>query len=134
MKEEIESMEKNKTQELVDLLKEKFPILAKQIYKTKISPLDEILKLKGRIIIKRNELIKRLDYFDTFALIMCQSTICIVTSLAIQKQWCIRQIDVKITFLNNTLEKEVFIEVLEGFYGVRAQKVCKLWKVMYRLC
>lgn len=116
MKEEIESIEKNKTQHLIDLSKRKLSILAKWIYNTKTSPLSEILKLKARVFARENKQIEGLDYFDTFTSILHYSRICTILALVTQKQWYIRQIDFKTTFLNGILEGEIFMEVQESFY------------------
>eukprot|EP00253_Pinus_taeda_P010561 PITA_10561 len=56
-----------------------------------------------------------IDYEETFALVARYTSTRTLISLAAQMGWEIHQMDVKTTFLNGVIEKEVYIEQLEGF-------------------
>jgi hypothetical protein len=45
----------------------------------------------------------------------------------VEKRWNIRHLDVKITFLNGSIEEEVYMHVPKGFHeqGIK-RKMCKL--------
>ena len=48
--------------------------------------------------------------------------------------WNIHQMNVKTTFMNDTIDEEVYIEQLEGFeINIKAMHVCILKKTLYGL-
>lgn len=71
-----------------------------------------------------------IDYGDTFAPVAKMNTIHILISIAANKDWTLKQFDVKNAFLNGVLE-EVYMEPPPGIncHG----KVCKLKKALYGL-
>ena len=57
-----------------------------------------------------------------------------IISLASSMGWELHQMDVKITFLNGEIEKEVYIEQPNGFViHEKESHVCRLKKAMYGL-
>jgi hypothetical protein len=70
---------------------------------------------------------KKVDYFDIYALVVSWSTIRTIIAIIVQKRWCIRHLDIKITFLNGSIEGEVYMHVPKGFHelGIK-RKMCKL--------
>ena len=56
-----------------------------------------------------------IDYEESFAPGARYTSIRIVISLAVQMGWEIHQMDVKMEFLNEVIEEEVYIEQPEGF-------------------
>ncbi|GJS82826.1 zinc finger, CCHC-type containing protein [Tanacetum coccineum] len=75
-----------------------------------------------------------IDYSDTLALVARISTMILLIAMASIHSLIIHQIDVKITFLNGKLEKEVYMNHPQGFimHG-NENKVCKLIKSLYGL-
>ena len=57
----------------------------------------------------------------------------VLLSLATNLDWPLQQLDVKISFLNGDLEKEVYMDSPLGFDGRFGSKVCKLKKSFYGL-
>ena len=57
----------------------------------------------------------------------------VLLSLATNLDWPLQQLDVKISFLNGDLEKEVYMDSPPGFDGRFGSKVCKLKKSLYGL-
>jgi hypothetical protein len=70
---------------------------------------------------------RKVDYFDIYALVVCWSTIRTIIAIIVKKRWCIRHFDIKITFLNGSIEEEVYMHVPKGFHklGIK-RKMCKL--------
>ena len=73
-------------------------------------------------------------YEETFAPIARYISIKDVISIASEMGWRIHKMDVKTTFLNGVIEKEVYIEQPQGFevHG-RDSHVCRLKKALYGL-
>jgi hypothetical protein len=61
-------------------------------------------------------------------------TIRLVSSIAVSKGWCLRQLDVQNAFLHGVLEEEVYMRQLPGYENQETPHfVCKLDKAIYGL-
>ena len=74
------------------------------------------------------------------SLVLCLSpvvkpvTVRLVLSLAVSRDWCLRQIDVSNAFLHSFLTKEVYMQQPPGFKDSRCPRyVCKLQRALYGL-
>ena len=67
-------------------------------------------KHKARFLGRWFSQAKGIDYNETFSLVERYSSIKSILTLSVQMKWKIHQMDVNITFLNNMIEEEVFIE------------------------
>ncbi|KAI3734276.1 hypothetical protein L6452_13741 [Arctium lappa] len=116
MDEEINSILKNDTWELVDLPKGHKPIGVKWIYKTKLNEKGEVDKYKARLVVKGSYAQRfGVDYKEVFAPVIRMETIRMVLALAAQNGWEVHQMDVKSAFLNGFLRENVFIEEPAGY-------------------
>ncbi|GJV50141.1 zinc finger, CCHC-type containing protein [Tanacetum coccineum] len=93
-----------------------------------------IEKFKARLVIQGFKQKSGIDYFNTYAPVACISTIRLLIDMAPIHNLIIHQMDVKTTFLNGELDKEVYMNQPRGFiiHG-NENKVCKLIKSLYRL-
>ncbi|KOM41011.1 hypothetical protein LR48_Vigan04g120900 [Vigna angularis] len=134
MQEEIDSIERNQTWELVDLPSNKRPIALKWVYKSKINPQGVVIRHKARLVAKGFLQKAGVDYGEVFAPVARVETIRLVVSLATKFHWSLHQLDVKSAFLNGRLEEEVYVVQPLGF-EVKGQhdKVYKLRKALYGL-
>nr|AAM08562.1 Putative retroelement [Oryza sativa Japonica Group]AAM10749.1 Putative retroelement [Oryza sativa Japonica Group] len=110
MHDEMESLEKNHTWELVKLPKEKKPIRCKWIFKRKegMSPSDEA-RYKA-------------------------SSIRTLLSIVAMYDYELEQMDVKTAFLHGELEEDIYMEQPEGFVVPGKENlVCRLKKSLYGL-
>ena len=74
------------------------------------------------------------DFEETFSLFAQSEIVKTLLALATQLKWPIYQLDVKVTFLNVELEKEVYIAQPKGFViNGKEEKVYKLKKAFYGL-
>eukprot|EP00253_Pinus_taeda_P035868 PITA_35868 len=115
MDEEINSIERNKTWDLVELPKGKEAIGVKWVYKTKRNAEGKIERHKARLVVKGYKQQYGRDYEETFAPAVRMETVRAVLSIAAQKKWKVYQMDVKSAFLNGVLMEEVYIEQPLGY-------------------
>lgn len=134
MDEEINSILKNETWELVELPKDHKPIGVKWVYKTKLNERGEIDKHKARLVVKGYKQRFGIDYKEVFAPVIRLETIRLVLALSAQEGWRVHQMDVKSAFLNGTLNDEVYIDQPVGYVKKgQERKVCRLKKALYGL-
>jgi hypothetical protein len=134
MDEEIDSIERNDTWDLVDLPKNKKPIGVKWVYKTKLNEKGEIDRYKARLVAKGFSQQPGIDFGETFAPVARLDTVRAVLAIAAQKKWKVYQMDVKSAFLNGILEEEIYVEQPHGYeIKEHEDKVYKLKKALYGL-
>ena len=134
MNEEMDSIHRNETWELVDLPHEKKKIGTKWVYKTKYNSDGSVERHKARLVAKGFTQRYGIDYEETFAPVARQETIRMLISLAAQKKWSIHHMDVKSAFLNGYLEEEVYVGQPQGFeVEGKENNVYKLKKALYGL-
>jgi hypothetical protein len=110
MEDEIQSIEKNKTWQLMRLPPNKKPIAVKWVYKVKHLPDGSIAKHKAKLVAKGFLQKPGIDFTEIFAPVARLETFRVVIAVANQHKWPIVQLDVKSAFLNGKLEEEVYVE------------------------
>uniref|UniRef100_A0A2N9G9X7 Uncharacterized protein n=1 Tax=Fagus sylvatica TaxID=28930 RepID=A0A2N9G9X7_FAGSY len=134
MDEEIASIKRNQTWELVDLPNGRGVIGLKWIYKTKFNEDGSIQKHKARLVAKGYAQQPGVDFHETFALVVRMETIRTVLALAAQMELQVFQLDVKSAFLNGDLEEEVYVEQPKGYVKKgKEDQVYRLRKALYGL-
>lgn len=134
MDEEIDSIEKNQTWELVNLPQGKEVIGVKWVYKTKLNANGDVQKHKARLVAKGYSQQPGIDYNETFAPVARMDTVRTILAIAAQNKWAVYQMDVKSAFLNGILEEEVYVEQPPGYETLgHENKVYKLKKALYGL-
>jgi hypothetical protein len=106
----------------------------KWVFKKKLRPDGTIDKYKARLVAKGYTQKEGKDFFDTYSHVARLTTILVLLSLAVSHGLLIHQMDVKTTFLNGELEKEIYMTQPDGFV-VKGQedKMCMLQKSLYGL-
>ncbi|GJX17444.1 zinc finger, CCHC-type containing protein, partial [Tanacetum coccineum] len=131
---EMDSIMGNNTWVLADLPPGCKPLGCKWIFKRKLKLDGTVEKFKARLVIHGFKQKLGIDYFDTYALVACISTIRLLIAMASIHSLIIHQMDVKTTFLNGKLEEEVYMNQPQGFIMPgNENKVCKLIKSLYGL-
>ena len=94
MDEEIDSIERNNTWDLVDLSDNKNCISVKWIYKTKLNVDGDVEKYKGRLVSQGFSQQPGIDYNETFAPVAILDTVRMVLAIAAHNKWYVHQMDV----------------------------------------
>jgi hypothetical protein len=134
MKEELKSIEQNKTWELTALHGGQRPIGLKWVFKLKKDSTGKIVKHKARLVAKGYVQRKGVDFEEVFAPVARMETVKLILAVAAQLGWQVHHLDVKSAFLNGELQEEVYVCQPPGFEE-RGQesKVLKLQKALYGL-
>jgi hypothetical protein len=134
MNEELDQIERNQTWELVPRPKDKNVVGTKWIFKNKLNENGEIIKNKAILVCKGYAQVEGIDFEETFSPVARLEVIRMFLAFACFRNFKIYQMDVKSTFLNGTLEEEVYVEQPEGFMLTENQDyVCKIKKSLYGL-
>ena len=134
MKFERDSLMKNHTWELWEPPPGIKPVTAKWIYKTKIGADGQPSKLKARLVARRFQQTKGIDFDEVFASVAKWKAVRMVVALAVSNDWILFHLDMVTTFLNGDLKEIVYMEVPEGFRNSStSNKVCRLIKSLFGL-
>ena len=128
-KEEYDNLIEMGTWKLVSLPHDKKPIKCRWRYVIKADS-----HFKARLVAKGFTQVQRMDYKETFSLVLRYESIRYILAHAALLDWEIEAMDVKMVFLYGELKEEIYMEQPEGFV-VKGQekKVCKLVKSIYGL-
>lgn len=134
MVEEIESMSRNNTWDLVDLPPGKNLVGSKWVYKMKTDTNGNPSRYRARLVAQGFSQKYGVDYDEVFAPVVQPTTIRLLLTMAGQKKYVVRHMDVKSAFLNGKLEEEIYMKQPPGFEDKNFPgKVCKLNKSLYGL-
>ncbi|XP_048434594.1 uncharacterized mitochondrial protein AtMg00810-like [Pyrus x bretschneideri] len=107
---------------------------SKWVYKVKKNPDGTVSRYKARLVAQVYTQEQGLDYFETLSPVVRHTTVRIISALAAQFGWQLRQLDVKNAFLHRELEEEVYMKQPQGFVDPTCPNhVCKLVKSLYGL-
>jgi hypothetical protein len=135
MQEEMQSLEKNCTWEVVPLPKGKKTVRCKWIYKRKegLSP-SEPPRFKSRLVAKGYSQIPGVDYNEVFSPVVKHSSIRTFFSIVASHDLQLEQLDVKTAFLHGELDEEIYMDQPEGFIVPGKENyACKLKRSLYDL-
>jgi len=135
IQDEMQSLEKNCTWELVNFPKEKKNIRCKWIFKRKegISPTEKA-RYKARLVAKGYSQIPGIDFDDVFSPVVKHSSIRALLSIVAMRDYELEQLDVKTAFLHGELEEDIYMDQPEGFViPEKEHLMCKLKKSLYGL-
>lgn len=131
---EYASLMKNNTWTLTNLPEGRKAVGCKWVFKSKIKPDGTVEKRKARLVAKGYTQVMGLDYVDTFAPVVRQTSLRLIYALSVEHNLQLRQLDVSTAFLNGTLDEEIYMEQPEMFVQEATKhKVCKLQKAIYGL-
>jgi len=133
MVKEVDSLEINKTWDIVDLPAGKVAIGSQWVYKTKYNADGSIERYKACLVVLGNKQVAGEDYNETFAPVVKMTTVRTLLRLVAANQWEVFQMDVNNAFLHDDLEEEVYMQLPPGFRHSHPNKVARLRKSLYGL-
>ncbi|KAK1629428.1 hypothetical protein QYE76_003743 [Lolium multiflorum] len=134
MDEEFSALSHNNTWHLVPAEHGRNIIDCKWVYKVKRKADGSIDRYKARLVAKGFKQKYGVDYEDTFSPVVKSATIRLILSLAVSRNWKLRQLDVKNAFLHGVLEEEVYMRQPPGYFDPsRRGHICRLDKALYGL-
>ena len=108
MKEEIESLLKNKTWDLCNLPVGKKALQNKWVYRLKEEDGGK-KRFKARLVVKRFEQKKDIDFDEIFSPIFKMTSIRTILSIVATEDLHLDQLDAKTTFLHGDLDEEIYM-------------------------
>ena len=134
IQDELESLERNNTWELVKLPAGRKPVGCKWVFKKKLGADGTVERFKARLVAKGFSQQPGMDFQDTFAPVAKFSSVRLLLSLAASQNLEIHQMDIKTAFLNGVLEEEIYMEQPEGCIAPGTENlVCRMKKSLYGL-
>jgi Reverse transcriptase (RNA-dependent DNA polymerase) len=126
---EIDALAKNGTWMLVELPAGWKAMKSKWVFKHKADG-----HFRARLVAKGFTQIFGIDYDETFSPVARFESLRLLLALAALEDWEIHQMDMKSTFLNGLLDKEIYMEQPQGFKDPNhPDKVCLLKRAIYEL-
>jgi len=134
MEDEMASLEKSKTWDLVPLPDGRKTVGCKWVFKKKFSVDGNVEKYKARLVVKGYSQVEGIDYGEIFSPVVKLTSIRFMLSLAAAYDLEVEQMDVKTAFLHGDLEEEIYMSQLEH-YILKGKEIfiCKLKKSLYGL-
>jgi len=135
MGDEMESLQKNQTWELVRLPANRKTVTCKWIFRKKegMSPAEGI-KYKARVVARGFSQREGVDYNEIFSPVVRHTSIRVLLAIVAHQDLELEQLDVKTAFLHGELEEEIYMSQPEGFQVPgKEDHVCRLKKSLYGL-
>lgn len=109
MTEEYKALMRNGTWTLVQPVSNANVVDCKWVYRLKHDENGNIKRHKARLVAKGFNQQPGIDYHETFSPVVKSTTVRVVLSLAITRQWPLRQLDVQNAFLHGDLKETVYL-------------------------
>jgi hypothetical protein len=96
--------------------------------------MDQLIDTTCTFSCQRLFAIESVNYGETFSPMVKFNSIHVIFALAIQHALELHQFDVKTTFLNSTIDEEIYMAIPKGLEKpIDSKIVCKLLKALYGL-
>jgi len=134
MEEEMDSLAKNNTKDLVELPKGRSVVGCKWVFKLKRKVDGSIERYKARLVAKGYSQVEGIDFREIFSQVVKLVSIHTMLALTTLLNLELEQLDVKKKILHDDLDEEIYMKQPESFVQGRSKKiVCKLRKSLYGL-
>ncbi|KAG8472415.1 hypothetical protein CXB51_035361 [Gossypium anomalum] len=125
MQEEMKSIHKNRTWDLMKLHKGKKVIRCKWVFKKKEGTLGvEEPSYKVRLVAKGYNQIPGVGFIDVFSPVVKHSSIRALLGIVAMHDLELEQLDVKTAFLHGELEEDIYMQQPEGFTVLEKRGLC----------
>jgi hypothetical protein len=110
MVEEMESLHKNETWDLVKLPSGRKHVDSKWVFKKKMNATGQVEKFKARLVAKGYSEVEGVDFGEIFSPVAKLASIRVLMSMAAAYDLEIKQMDVNTTFIHGDLEEEIYMK------------------------
>ena len=131
VKEELKSINKNQTWDLVELPEGRKAIGSKWVFKLKQDSTGKLKTFKARLVAQGYNQKYGTDYDEVFAPVARPTTFRILLAVSAKRKYRVKHFDIKSAFLYGKLEEEIYMKQPPGFE--QGNLVCKLKKSLYGL-
>nr|GEU49643.1 retrovirus-related Pol polyprotein from transposon TNT 1-94 [Tanacetum cinerariifolium] len=110
------------------------PLTLKWLFKNKHDEKNTVIQNKTRLVVRGYRQEERIDFKESFSLVARVEAIRIFLAYVAHNSFIVFQMDVKTTFLHNTLKEDVYVCQPKGFIDAdHPSHVYKLAKALYGL-
>ncbi|KAI1001523.1 hypothetical protein K3495_g6676 [Podosphaera aphanis] len=115
IEEEMNALCRNKTWEVVSRPKDRNIVGSKWVFRIKHKADGSIDRYKARLVAQGFSQQPGSEYDDTYAPVARNDSLRLLLALALHRGWTPRKLDVKSAFLIGKLDREIYIEIPDGF-------------------
>ena len=130
MDDKYDSLQDNKTWDLLSFTFGRNLVHCKWIYKNKLAIDGYPTKYKDQLVTKGCSQVHGPDYKDAFICVVRMDSISMVLAIVYLKRWEVHHMDVKSSFLHGDLKEEIYMKQPKG-YIEDSSLVCTLDKYLY---
>ncbi|GJY29201.1 putative RNA-directed DNA polymerase [Tanacetum coccineum] len=117
MNQEMEALNINDIWVIIDLLVGRKPRGSKWAFKVKNKSSGEVERFKARLVAKGFNQKERIDYEETFSLLVKIVTVRCLLSIDVHNRWPIYQLDISNAFLYGELVEVVYMRLRKGYFN-----------------
>ena len=134
MKDEMHSLTRNKTWNLVEKPIDHRIVTCKWVIQIKYHPQGQVVRFKARLVARGFTQVPRIDFTGTFSSTLRITSIRLLVAITVAQKLELHHLDVQTAFLNGDLEEEVYMAQPPYFQNTQfPTHVCKLRKSIYGL-
>ena len=134
MQEELVEFKRSKVWKLVPHPEGRRIIGTRWVFRNKLDDSGAVSRNKARLVAQGYNQQEGIDYDETFAPVARLEAIRLLVAFASHQGFTLYQMDVKTTFLNGTIEEEVYVKQPPGFEdATHPEYVYRLDKALYGL-
>lgn len=115
MTDEFNALVTDKTWVLVPFIGKEKPVDCKWVFKTKVNSDGSFSRAKARLVAKRFQQHRGIDYEETFSPVLKLVTLRLILNIVGCFKWPVRQLDINNALLNGYLQERVYMKQPEGF-------------------
>lgn len=127
---ELASHTRNGTWQFVPLPAGRTAIGCRYVFRVKLQADGSVERLKARLTAQGFRQRDGIDYFDTYAPVLCYTTLRVLLALVAAEDYELHQMDVETAFLNADVQEDLYMRVPDGVQAPEGT-VCKLRKALY---
>ena len=127
----MQSMQDQKVWKIANLPANRKPVGSRWVYKVKLDSSGQIDQFKARLVAQGFFQQPGIDFEEVFAPVVRYDSLRLILALVVYNYWIAEQLDIKAAFLYSFLDKEIYMQLLQGYQN--EGKYYRLLKSIYGL-